>query len=171
MKKYIVALVVALCCLAFTACGGGETDSVQRKITFTQEGCETIERYVNDGEDLTDIPQPQQKDGYTIVWSIQNFENIREDLSVEAIETPNMYKVYYEIGDGFGATISASYTDVTFDAAYELLVPDWPGYTFTGWVVTGTQNAFQSDDAYTVVGDVYLTATWTPTDVYVNPFL
>ena len=45
------------------------------------------------------------------------------------------------------------------------------GYTFTGWVITESGEAFASGEKYSVVGDVYLTATWEANDDYVNPFL
>ena len=174
MKKYWAILAAALCCLAFAACGGNTDDgtdgAVQRSVTFTQNG-ESIVKYVPDGGDLTDIPVPQSKTGYTVVWSIRNFDNITEDLTVTAVETPNTYKVYYDIGDDPGASIAEAYTVVTFDAAYTVPSPSRPGYTFTGWVYAETGEAFTPTETYTTAGDTYLKATWKQTDIYVNPFL
>ena len=158
-----------LCATIFAACDSGSSESAQRKITFEQTGYETIVKYVNDGEDLTDIPDPVQKPGYMVTWSIQNFEDITEDLTVTAVEKANEYKIFYDAGSG--ATIAQPHTVVTFDSPYELLTPVYPGYTFTGWVITDSGDAFASGEKYTVVGDTYLTATWKANDIYVNPFL
>ena len=170
MKKFILAvLAFVLCAAAFVACDSGSgSEGTERKITFEQAGYDAVVKYVEDGEDLTDIPDPVQKPGYTVTWSIQNFENITEDLTVTAIEKANEYKIFYDAGEG---TVAQPHTDVTFDAPYELLTPVYPGYTFTGWVITESGEAFASGEKYSVVGDVYLTATWEANDDYVNPFL
>lgn len=170
MKKFLLAIMAfLLCATIFAACDSDGGDGTQRKITFEQAGCETIVKYVEDGGDLTDIPDPVQKPGYTVTWSIQNFEDITEDITVTAVEKANEYKIFYAAGEG--ATIAEPHTVVTFDAPYELLTPVYPGYTFTGWVITESGEAFASGEKYSVVGDVYLTATWEANDDYVNPFL
>ncbi len=173
MKKMILVILSAIFCLAFASCevGSSSVKGGQKKITFEQTGYDSVVIYVDEGADLINIPAPKKIDGYTVRWNVQNFENITEDLLVKAIVTPNEYKIYYSIGDGFGASVSASYTSVTFGEQFELLAPTCPGYKFAGWVIKDTETVFVSGDSYEVVGDTYLVATWKPADEYVNPFL
>ena len=172
MKKILfAALTVLLCMAAFVACNEETEEATQYKVTFLQQGQEAIVRYVNEGEDLTDIPEPQAKPGYTVTWDIQNFSNIMEDLTVNAVETPNKYTIHYDLGGQSGAQISAETSEVTYGAAYELLTPTCPGYTFTGWVLEDSEEPFTAGAAYNTVGDTHLVATWELNDKYVNPFL
>ena len=56
-------------------------------VTFVQEGKDDIVKTVKEGASLTDIPDLEQKTGYTTVWSITEFPSVTENLTVTAITT------------------------------------------------------------------------------------
>ena len=67
------------------------------KVTFKQNGYKDVVREVKEGEDLTDIPATQPKEGYTVVWENVALTNIQSDITVNAQEEANEYKVTYEL--------------------------------------------------------------------------
>ncbi len=75
---------------------------IYRKITFVQEGYSNIVRQVVDGASLADslIPSPRQDiTGHTVSWEITEFNNVTTDITVNAVATPNTYKIYLDKGD------------------------------------------------------------------------
>ena len=80
-----VLLLTLSCVCVFTSC------SNKVDITFVQSGQEDVVVTIKKGESLEDIPDPAQKTGYTVVWDVTDFSNIDEDLTVNAVETPNLW--------------------------------------------------------------------------------
>lgn len=62
-------------------------------VTFIQENHDNIVKTVKYNDTLTDIPTPQEIEGYTVTWDKNDFSNIKENITVHSIKTPNKYKV------------------------------------------------------------------------------
>ena len=124
MKKTLLVFILALgLCFSFGACnfGGGnggsdESSSLQQDVTctvtFKQNGEANVVKTVKQGEDLTDIPTPKEKTGYTVVWDITDFTNITEDMEVNAVATANTYTITY---DANGGSVATATQVVTYD--------------------------------------------------------
>ena len=120
-------------------------------ITFVQDGCADVTRTIILGNDLTDIPAPQAKTGYTVVWDTTDFTAIEGNMTVTAVVTPNNYTVTYVGADVAPATF-------TFDGAYELATPTKEGFKFLGWFMGDTEMPMTG--TWTTANDVELTAKW-----------
>ena len=120
-------------------------------ITFVQDGCADVTRTIILGNDLTDIPAPQAKTGYTVVWDTTDFTAIEGNMTVTAVATPNNYTVTYVGADIAPATF-------TFDGAYELATPTKEGFKFLGWFVGETEMPMTG--TWTTANNVELTAKW-----------
>lgn len=136
-----------------------ESSSEEQKqyvtITFKQSDCNDIVKTIEKGEALTDIPTPQDKTGYTIVWDRMNFANITENITVNAVATANTYTVTY---DANGGTIEEETQEVTFDEKTTLATPIKADYLFNGWTYEGA--AVISGEKWTIADDVTLVANW-----------
>lgn len=160
MKKIagllLAVLLLTLCCVCvFTSC------SNKIDITFVQSGQEDVVVTIKKGESLEDIPNPAQKTGYTVVWDVTDFSNIDEDLTVNAVETPNEYTIYYKVAELIN--ISAKSQKVTFGDNVVLLKPSNtpPSHKFGGWKIEGTDTVL-ADGVYDVASDVTLVPEWVP---------
>lgn len=174
MKKSLVALLLTLgMLLPLQACSFGAVDSSSGSgssidsilpnaetvtITFRQKGCNDVVKKVKKGETLTDIPFPQTKTGYTVVWDRTDFSNMTENIVVEAEETANTYTVTY---DAVGGTASVSTQNIEYDSEPTLATATRDGYEFKGWEYNGTQ--VLSGAKWTIAQDVTLTAVWAKT--------
>ena len=167
MKKKIIALVLALgMCFALGGCLGpsgsssgdnssnnSSQDNLSCTVTFKQNGQSDVIKTVDIGEDLTDIPTPKAKVGYSVVWDVIDFTDITENIVVTAIETANTYTITYDAGEG---TVTPATQDVVYDSTPTLATPTLEGYTFTGWTYNG--NAVLGK--WTIAGNVTLVASW-----------
>ena len=127
-------------------------------VTFVQSGQETIVKTVDEGETLTDVPEPAAKTGYTVTWDRSDFTDITADITVNAVETADKYTLTLDAGIG---SVDGDDIEVTFGAAVgELPVPttDDACYTFTGWTYEGTVVA--ADTVWTYAAGGTLTAAW-----------
>ncbi len=120
-------------------------------ITFVQEGCADVTKTIIIGNALTDIPEPQEKTGYTVVWDTTDFSAIDGNMTVTAIATPNTYTVTYVGADVASATF-------TFDGAYELATPVKEGFKFLGWFMGDTEMPMTG--TWTTASNVEVTAKW-----------
>lgn len=123
------------------------------KVTFKQAGQLDIVKTVNKGEELTAIPSVKEKKGYTVVWDISDFSSVAEDITVNAVETPNTYTITYDAGEGI---VSINTQDVIYDSTPTFVVPEREGYTFTGWTYEGQAVLGK----WTIADNVTLVATW-----------
>lgn len=133
-------------------------------ITFVQTGYDPIVKKVAMGGSLdnADIPQPNSKAGYTVVWDKTDFSNITESITVSAIETANEYTITYSLGDREGdsyANITETQQSVTYDSTFTLYIPECYGYKFVKWVKTGTDIQVQNG-TWNIADNVPLTAVW-----------
>lgn len=141
-------------------------DSTQKQVytvTFKQEGAEDIVKTVEEGEALTDIPTPNQIVGYNVEWSVTDFSNITENMTVNAVPTAKKYKITYTLGtrenDSMAQLVNKE-QQVEYDAAYVLETPTCEGYIFTGWLLENTTTIFE-DGVWNIDSDVTLVAQWT----------
>ena len=125
-------------------------------ITFVQSGCQPIVKTVKYGESLTDIPNPEPKDGYTIRWDVTDFSEIKEDITVTAIEEAIEYTITY---DAAGGTVENPVQTVKHGDLYELYIPSYDGFIFKGWVIKDSQEPF-TNGTWERTSDVELVATW-----------
>lgn len=93
MKKVfcflLAALLVVTSVAAFTGCGS--TQEVTCKVTFDMGGtCPNVVIEVKKGEGIAkkDVPEPPQKEGYTVKWDREDFSNITQNVTVRPVYTP-----------------------------------------------------------------------------------
>ena len=172
MKKTLLILLLALgMTLSFAACGtsngsGGQSSDITGgssgeeiedvcTIVFKQTGYADIIKTLDKGETLTDIPNPIQKVGYTIIWDRTDFSNVTENLVVNAIETPNTYTITF---DASGGTIETETQEVIYDAETTFATPKKADYLFLGWTYNG--RAIVNGAKWEIADNVTLVATW-----------
>lgn len=129
-------------------------------VTFVQAGEEDIVKTVNKGDSLAaeDIPEPKPVDGHTVTWDyIGSYENLQEDLTVNAVITPSSYTVTYEVGadellsGAAGNTDPAAYGEpITLRTAFKL------GYRFLGWKNKSDNSSVATEIVYNFKTDITL---------------
>ena len=135
------------------------TEKEKCSVTFIQGAYEPIVKEVYQGGSLAteEIPTPQDKVGYTVVWEEKDLTNITGNIIVNAIATPNTYKITYNAGEG--ATVTPATQDVVYDAAPQTFAtPTREGYKFKGWEYNG--EIVSASDTWNIASDVTLTAVW-----------
>ena len=134
----------------------GCTDEPKRySITFKQDDCTDVVFTVDAGGTLTP-PKPKDVTGYTVTWDRTSFENITENLVVNAVYTPNEYTITYVLEEG--ETLDEYTQTVTYDAQYELKTPIKYLYKFDGWYNNTT--LVEQSGVWKIADDVTLTAHW-----------
>ena len=174
MKKKLLIPILALCaaftlggCSLDSLLGGGSSDGSQSSsadaeksytVTFKQAGQPDVVETVKEGESLTQLPQVKEKTGYTVAWEEVDLTNISEDIIVEAVETPNVYQITYDVNGG--DALESATQSVTYDAAYTLATPTREDWGFIGWQY-GTDLYTQfSGEQWKVASDVTFVAQW-----------
>lgn len=161
--KWMAGALLFSCVVAFTGCGGDEKDPARYTVTFAQEGCADIVRYVTEGNGLDEsrIPQPKSVTGYTVEWETVDLSSVTGNIVVNAVATPNKYTVTYqlseELGESFKTETSLTQT-ITYDSQYALAEAQRYGYSFVGW--TGEYGTIPQTGAWKIADDVTLTASW-----------
>ena len=179
MKKFLsllLCLTLTIGVSAFTACGDKTEDSSNMTsevptyiVTFKQYNQTDIEKEVEEGKALTDIPTPKDRTGYTVTWdkTAADLANITKDVTVTAVETPNEYTITYAAGEGL---TSPTPQKVTYDQPFTLAVPEErEEYNFLGW--TYNNAAVVSADKWTIASDVTLTAVWQAKEMFEVTFI
>ena len=149
----VVLLMFSLTCI-FSACS-----QKQVSITFVQHDGTSIVKTIGVGENLSDIPVPLEKAGYSVAWDKIDFTNLQKNLTVKAVLTPNRYTITYEIS-AF-ETIEKTSQTVVFGQEFNLQTPthQLPNVEFICWIIKG-QDSSLSDGVYNIVGNVTLVAKW-----------
>ena len=125
-------------------------------VTFKQEGQNDIVKEVEEGKALTDIPTPTQKIGYTVKWTVEDFSNVTENMTVEVVSTANEYTITY---DANGGTVTPETQKVTYDAIPQTFAtPTSETHNFVCWTYEG--KAVQATDIWKFASDVTLVASW-----------
>ncbi|MBE5741789.1 MAG: hypothetical protein E7360_00505 [Clostridiales bacterium] len=159
MKKLLLALVLVLCsCFSLAACsfGSGANEDETYTITFRQNGYEDVVKTVKSGEDLleNDIPNTQEKVGYTVTWEDVDLTNVKSNLVVNAVENPNTYTITYDANEG---TVTPETQEVTYDSDVTLATPERAEYDFTGWYY---EEKAVNNGKWTIADNVTLVAGW-----------
>ena len=126
---------------------GAEAESVVvEEDSLTEDKAAPLTGYTLDGwyfgEDKWDFSDP-----------------VTSDMTLTARYTPNVYTVSFDSAGG-GAVESAQ---VTFDSAFEFIVPERTGYEFLYWSYEDaalTDAAGASVGVYSVADDITVTAVW-----------
>lgn len=82
LKVMAVSLLLSGASVLNTACSCGGSEV---KITFITEGNSDIVKYVKKGKTLVDIPQTPTVKGKYCLWDTEDFQNIQEDMTVNAL--------------------------------------------------------------------------------------
>ena len=127
------------------------------KVTFVQDGqvVKTLDVKEGGAVAATDIPTPNAKVGYKVVWENVDLSNITADVQVKAVATANTYTITF---DANGGETVASKT-VTYDADFTLPTPVRDGWDFSAWV-DADENAV-TEGKWRIASDVTLKAVWT----------
>ncbi|HHU43105.1 MAG TPA: InlB B-repeat-containing protein [Clostridiales bacterium] len=127
-------------------------------IVFKAEGFQDIIRKVKYNQTLEDIPSVPQKEGKSAHWDIENFENITQDLIVNAVYTDIMKKVSFiskiekPVEQIFIETVEVVYdTDLS-----PSLIPE--PYPFEGYYVIG----WEDKDLTKIKNDIEVYAIYQP---------
>ncbi len=137
---------------------GGEIVVKQKyTVTFTQFDRVDVVLTVTEGDSIAeaDVPAPQERTGYTVVWEKKDLTNVRENITVKALETPNTYTISYNAD---GGVLENATQKVTYDSPYTLATPVYGGHTFLGWTLDG--KAVDDGEAWNIADDVTLVAQW-----------
>lgn len=164
MKRLVLSLCLLGIVVFTVACAkqdGGESSPIFYTVTFVQEGQADEVKTVEQGKNLQApeiVATPPV--GYSYEWERTDFSALSGNITVRLKAVPNTYIVYYDIGDDPLAQIESEAQSVVFDSEFSPLIPTRFGYTFAGWVIKDTDEAF-APEKYTVAGDTYLLAKWT----------
>ncbi|MBR3863927.1 MAG: InlB B-repeat-containing protein [Clostridia bacterium] len=127
-------------------------------VTFqTNDG--VIEKEVEEGQALTDIPELPTEAGYTYRWSVSDFSNITSNLTVTLIKDANVYTITYDLEGLTDVEIANLSQQVTYGESFTLETPTRDCYVFVGWV-DSEGNAVTADHEYNFAGDLTLKAVW-----------
>lgn len=146
LKKILLAVLAILIVVApLTGCSkpdpvDSEDPTVICVVTFKQDGKADIEKEVEMGQALTDIPSLPTETGYTFAWSITDFSCVVENLTVTLIKTAKTYTIIYDL-EGLQDEIEIAKTSesVMFGETFALQEPTRPAYIFMGWVTVQGQ--------------------------------
>ncbi len=138
-------------------------------LTFKMDGQNIIVVGVNKDEVIAEskIPTIVNRPGYTARWSVSDFSAlVNVDTVINAIYTPNMYKIIYELEDG--CEIESDTQSVAFGAFIQksnLYKPKRAGYIFDKWVYAET-GLEVTDFTYQTEGDLHIKAVWKNVDIW-----
>ena len=149
-------------------------------VTFKDTDGSSVNKTIYKGNDLTDIPTPTVKTGYTVDtenWytdaeckNVATFTNVQEGFTVYAKETANTYTISYNAN---GGSVANATQGVTFDAAYTLATPthEKSYMAFEGWI-DAQGNTIAATGTWTTAGGMSLTAQWKDTrEIYTISFV
>lgn len=165
MKKMVSVMAALAAVFCLFACApkspnptpGGDTTTYT--VTFKQEGESDVVKSIEEGKTLTDIPTPKAVTGYTVEWEDKDLSNIKSNIIVNAVKTPNSYTITFELNNA-DASLESETLAVTYDAEFTLPTPQVHGTKqFTKWVIKGTETEFTSG-VYRIADNLTLTAVY-----------
>ena len=182
MLKKVLVLVVAMLTLCTLFCGCGDTPSntddgggnvtppeiVYYDVTFKQDGEADVVIKVERGKALPQesIPTVKPKAGHTVVWEEKDLTNVTENITVNAIATPNTYKIFLEWNAPNGIPTSATeQTEITVTYGQKFTLPTYgkineDGWKIDYWYISGNKNTKLNSGIYTLTKNVTITAEW-----------
>ena len=126
-------------------------------VTFqTEDG--VIEREVEEGQALTDIPELPTEAGYTYSWSVSDFSNITSNMTVTLNKEANVYTITYDLEGLEDVEIAKLSQEVIFGTSFTLEQPSRDCYVVLGWV-DAEGNAVE-EGVYSIAGNITLKAVW-----------
>lgn len=127
-------------------------------VTFVQEGYDDIVKTVKYNDSLTDIPVPQEIEGYTVTWNKNDFTGIKENIVVNAVKTPNKYKVtlHSNLKEDETIEITATYNEPLYITSYFSL----NDYVLESWD-SSLNEVLGNEFMYQFATDLDLYANWT----------
>ena len=137
-----------------------ENVTAVHKISFVQDGEDEVVIKVKHGESIENAPVLKTVKGYNVAWNASDLTNITSSFTVAVEKTPKTYTVHY---DANGGTVSSATTEVTYDAAYTLLVPTKEYADFNGW--KSGENNLDNEGIWQFDSDIYLVAEWIEKEV------
>lgn len=138
MKKILLSATLFFCFICFFTAAGCAEDRTYT-VTFRQEGYEDILYTVPSGGSIDQLPEPNGKIGYEVVWDRTDFSDIEGDLLVTAVASPKTYSVTFNLLGGVlqgenGSVLPNSGYSYTYGEEYAFPSAFRDGYTFSGWV-------------------------------------
>ena len=166
----LLACIATLC--LFCACKEPDKGPVVYTVTFSQEGQTDIVKEVESGKALTDIPTPVGQEGYDIVWSVTNFSNITENLTVTAVVTPKTYVITYTynplLDNAYEVTLEKTTQSVAYNSQFTLATATASNtertLIFEGWVDQETNEPVEAG-TYVFTKNITLVAQFSVADV------
>lgn len=175
MKKTVLFFLILVSAFFFASCvktSPEAEDSPELSvytISFVQDGEETKTFTVVSGEDFTDIPAPKEKTGYTVVWdkTENDLKNVKGDIVVSAVGTPNEYRVVFNLKDGETLDPDLSLDGegryvVVFGTEYELKASSKKGYNFVCYMDGNGNIVPIRGDSWDLAENVVVNAVFTP---------
>lgn len=157
MKKILIAFMLVLGLSCFCGCSAPKTFTV----TFVQAGQENIVKTVKSGDDLSEIPTPAEKKGYSIKWNVSDFSNITKDITVTALESANSYVIHYSNSQESLGTFQNELQYVKYDSAYTLqTMTETTEIEFLGWKIKGTDTIVSQQGTWNFDKNIQLEAVW-----------
>ena len=128
------------------------------KVTFIYSGNQSVVKTVEKGTALTDIPAFPDDAGYEYSWSVTDFSNITEDMTVTLNAVAKTFVVTYNANGG-EITEGAATQTVTYGEAYTLEAPTATneGFDFIGWEY---REGTLPTGVWNLLTDITLYATW-----------
>ncbi|MDE7372481.1 MAG: InlB B-repeat-containing protein, partial [Clostridia bacterium] len=132
--------------------------AVSYEITFVEEDGTSRVVKITSGSEV-DIPKPKEKRGYKGKWSIADFRNVHEDITVTAVYEIMVYKIEYEANGG--ELEENSETEYTVEDSVSLKGAVREYYDFLGWYYSPDLDGERIDEIpLDSVGDIKLYAKW-----------
>lgn len=158
MKTWLRSLgSIALAGTLLLSTGCADNTPKTYTVVFKQVGYTDMIFTVNAGGELKNPPKPKVVTGYSVEWDRTQFENITQDIVVNAIATPNEYLITYAVAQD--ETLVGEYTQtVVYDSQYELKTPTKYGYLFDSWYNGNAPVA--TSGVWNIANNVNLTAKW-----------
>ncbi len=132
-------------------------------ITFLYKDGTTVERTLQTGATLTDIPTLNPVEGYDVAWSITDFTTVTGTTTVTEVRTPKTYVVTFIVPEDAG--MNGKTQEIVYASDYTLPTPEWDGYTFASWEYNGA--SIGANGNWSIANNVELKATWLCTVTFV----
>ena len=131
-------------------------------VSFIADGKTVATKTIGHGQTLTDIPAVPIKTGYDDKkWDVTDFTNITDNMTVNAVYTPNKYQATLNGGTGYTLTSANTTGEIYYDGTYTFTLKIADGYSKTdafavkvnGTPVTGNNDVY----SVRVTGNVNVT--------------
>lgn len=151
LKSMKVMRMIFVIGLIFLLASCGEN---AKTVTFKDyDGTILKEELVEHGKSAT-APEVPSREGYTFdKWDFNFDSPILGDITINALWTPNKYKINYDISD----ELMEQTQIVMYDNQYELITPKREDFIFIGWYYN---NILFTNGIWDLLNDITLTPKW-----------